>query len=124
IEQKNFRLSHNGASHRDALSLSAGERLRLAVEQSFNSKNAGGITHTLLDFSLAILPQLQAKGHIVEDAHVRIERVVLEYHRNIAILRRDVVNPTLTDVNIAARNFFKTGDHAKSSRFAATGWAN
>src|SRR5207244_9192098 len=106
------------------LSLSAGERFRLTIEQFFNSKNGSGITHALLDFSLAILPQLQAKSHVIEDAHVRIERVILEYHRDIAVLRRDVVDPALADVNVAARNFFQAGDHAKSRRFAATGRTN
>jgi hypothetical protein len=55
---------------------------------------------------------------------VRIERVILEYHRDIAVLRRDVVDPALADVNVAARNFFQAGDHAKSSRFTATGRAD
>ena len=36
--------------------------------------------------------QLQAEGHVVVDAHVRVERVVLEDHRDVAVLRRDVVD--------------------------------
>src|SRR5438477_115560 len=56
IEQKNLRLSHDGAPYRDALSLSAGERFRFAIEQSFNSKNARRIPHALLDFGFAVFP--------------------------------------------------------------------
>ena len=111
-------------AHRDALSLSAGERFWFAIEQSFNSKNTRRVTHALLDFGFAVLPQLQAKGHVIEDAHVRIERVILEYHCDIAVLRCDVVNPPVPNVNIAPRNFFQASNHAKSSRLAATGGAD
>src|SRR2546423_10919337 len=40
------------------------------------------------------------------------------------VLRRAAVDPPVTDVDIAARNFFQACDHAESSRFAATGRAN
>ncbi len=36
------------------------------------------------------LGHLQGEAHVVGDGHVRIERVVLEHHRDIAILRSDV----------------------------------
>ena len=36
--------------------------------------------------------QAQAEGDVVVDGHVRIERVVLEHHRDVAIARRHVVD--------------------------------
>ena len=36
--------------------------------------------------ALATAADLQAKGHVLVDAHVRIERVVLEHHGDVAIL--------------------------------------
>src|SRR5881275_602235 len=100
---KNLRLSHDGAPYRDALSLSAGERFRFAIEQSFNSKNARRIPHALLDFGFAVFPQLQAKGHIIEDAHVGIERIILEYQRDIAALRWDFAKTRRPNVWMCAR---------------------
>ena len=54
---------------------------------------AAASLHSLFDFGLRKFPQLQSKGHVVVDRHVRIERVILEDHRDIAVLRRDVVDP-------------------------------
>ena len=58
-------------------------------------------------------PQLQAKSEVVVDAHMRIERVILKHHRDVAIFRRDVVDPFFADVNVAFRDFLQTRDHAQ-----------
>jgi hypothetical protein len=43
-----------------------------------------------LDLLARALRQLQAEGHVVEHGHVRVQRVVLEHHRDVALLGRDV----------------------------------
>src|ERR1043166_5864095 len=44
----------------------------------------------------------QAEGEIVVDAHVLVERVVLENHRDVAVARRQMIDHALPDPDIAA----------------------
>jgi hypothetical protein len=50
---------------------------------------------------------------------VRIERVVLEDHGEIAVLRCDVVHDTVADVDLTAARFLQPGDDAQRGRLAA-----
>src|ERR1700735_3455977 len=52
---------------------------------------------------------------------MRIERVVLKHHRNIAIPRLDLVDGAGVDQDFAAGNVFQSGQHAQRRRFAAAG---
>ena len=51
----------------------------------------------LVDLRFGDLPQLQRERHVLVHRHVRVERVVLEHHRDVAILGRDVVDHALAD---------------------------
>ena len=50
---------------------------------------------------------------------MRVERVVLEYHRDVALLGRDVVDDAIADRDLAARDAFEAGDHPEQRRFSA-----
>ena len=65
------------------------------------------------------MTQLQAEGHVVVDRHVRIERVALEDHRNVAVFGRDVVDAAVTDVQVTTADLFESGDHAQCGALAA-----
>ena len=121
VEQKHLGVSHDGAAERDALALAAGERGRLALQQVLDLQNARGLGHALADLRARRLADFEAEGHVVEDRHVRIERVVLKNHRDVAVLRRDVVHARAVDVEVAARNVLETCDHAQSCGLAAAG---
>jgi hypothetical protein len=54
---------------------------------------------------------------------VGIQRVVLEYHRDISVLGNYVVNELAVDIEFTAGNFFQTCDHTKGGRFTAAGRA-
>src|SRR5579871_6641261 len=49
------------------------------------------------DIGAVEFAHLEAKGHVVIDAHMRIERIVLEDHRDVAIHRRQVVDDLAVD---------------------------
>ena len=51
---------------------------------------------------------------------MRIKRIVLENHRYIAILRSNVVNKLVTDVDFTVGNFLKTCYHSQGSGLTAT----
>jgi len=55
----------------------------------------------------------QAVGHVVVDAHVRVERVVLEHHRDVAVGRLDLVDDTPANIDLAAGDGLKPCDHAQ-----------
>ena len=52
---------------------------------------------------------------------MRIERVVLEDKREVAIARVDVVCPLSAEVEVAPSDAFEAGNHAQRGRLAATG---
>ena len=47
VEQKDLGIANDGAAHRDALTLAAGERFRPPVEQLGDVENTGGVLDSL-----------------------------------------------------------------------------
>jgi hypothetical protein len=50
---------------------------------------------------------------------VRIQRVVLEHHRDVALLGRDAIDDAVADADLAAGNLLEPGDHPQQRRLAA-----
>ena len=65
------------------------------------------------------MPQLQPERHVVEHAHVRIQRVVLEHHGDVAVARRHVVHHVAADPDLALGNLLEPRDHAQRRGLAA-----
>ena len=65
------------------------------------------------------LPQPQAERHVLEHRHMRVERVVLEHHRDVPVLRRHVVDQLIADIDLARGGFFEPGDHPQGRALAA-----
>ena len=85
VHQERGRLAHDRAAHRDALPLAARERPRLAVEIGLEAEQPRRLLDAPLDLLLVHLLQLQAEADVVVDAQVRVERVALEDHRDVAV---------------------------------------
>jgi len=83
------------------------------VEQFLDAQDARGLPHTAIDLCLLEPAQHEPECHILVHGHVRIQRVVLEDHRDVAILGRDVVDTPAADVNFAAGRLLESGDHAQ-----------
>ena len=49
VEQEHLRIAHDGAAHRDALALAAGELAREALEQRLQAENVGRAVHAAVD---------------------------------------------------------------------------
>ena len=58
--------------------------------------------HALVDLGLRRAAQLQREAHVGGHRHVRIERVVLEHHGDVALFGRDVVDDAVADADLAA----------------------
>ena len=55
---------------------------------------------------------------------MRIQRVVLENHGDVAVLRSDVIAQTAVDIQFAVGNILQAGDHAQRGGFSAAGRAD
>ena len=75
----------------------------------------------LLDLLLRSPRELEAEGDVLRDRHVRVERVVLEHHRDVAVPLQDVVDPLAADVEIAGRDVLEPGDHPQRGGLPAAG---
>ena len=124
VEQEDRRVADHRAPERDALPLSARKRLGLAVEQVLDVEHLGRLMHLAVDLLLGGLAQLKAERHILIDGHVRVERVVLEDHRDVAVLGGHVVDQLVADVELALADLLEPRDHAQGGGFAATGRAD
>ena len=51
--------------------------------------------------------------------HVRVERVVLEHHRDVALGRLEVVDHAAADRDLAAGDLLQPRDHAQQRDLAA-----
>ena len=52
---------------------------------------------------------------------MRVERVVLEHHRDVALARRKIVDDLSADADLAVADLLEPGDHAQRRRLAAAG---
>ncbi len=118
VEQEHARLAHDGPAHGDPLALTAGELARFARQVLGELKQGGGLLNLRLDLGLGYAADLQAVGHVVVNCHVRIERVVLEYHGDVALGRLEIVDHAAADRYLALGNGLQPGDHAQQRRLA------
>jgi hypothetical protein len=55
---------------------------------------------------------------------VGVERVVLENHGDVAVLRRDIVHSAVPDEDVAAGDFLEARNHPQGGRFATARWSH
>ena len=121
VHQEDLRVTDDRTAHRDTLSLAAGQSLRLSVKELIKVKDLGRLSDLLVDDILRDLAELQAERHVVIHSHMRIQSIILEDHRDIAVLRLDIVHHLAVDLQRTARDILKAGDHAKRRGLSAAG---
>src|SRR5258706_15125136 len=62
---------------------------------------------------------MEGKTHVGRDRHVRVERVALEHHGDVAVLGIEVVDDPAVDGDRAAADVLEAGEHAQQRRLAA-----
>ena len=55
---------------------------------------------------------------------MRVERIVLEHHRNVAVLGRDLIDQPSINVDLAAADLFQPGHHSQRRGFTTAGRAD
>ncbi|MNY14948.1 hypothetical protein D3C86_1481380 [compost metagenome] len=124
IEQEHARFLDERATQRHTLRLSAGKLLRQPVEQRLDFENARDIVDRLFDLRLGDTGDLQAEGEIAAHLHMRIKRIILEYHGDGALAGGQVIDALVTDEDFAAGDFLQPRHHAQRRGFGAAGRAD
>jgi hypothetical protein len=62
-----------------------GELAGVALEERGEAEDLGGAVHLLLDLSLGGSLELEGEGHVLQDGHVGVERIVLEHHGDVPL---------------------------------------
>ena len=119
VEQEDRGIAHDGAAQRDTLLLPAGERLGLARQHLGDAEGLGHLLNAPVDLVPRRLAQLEREAEILCDRHVGIERVGLEDHRDVPVLRVDPRDVVLADDDLAGRDLLQPGDHPKRRGLAA-----
>ncbi len=125
VEQQQLRLGGQRAGNRDALLLAAGELVRVALRVAAQVDQRQHLGHAR-GAALA-RPALQAEGHVLRDAHVRKQRIVLEHHADAALLGADPAtagDDLAGDLDLALVGAVEPGDQAQRGRLAAAAGAD
>ena len=124
VHEHDLRVAHDGAADGDALALAAGQGLGLALEVLGDVEDLGRLADLLVDLVFRGVAQLEGEGHVFIHCHVRVQGVVLEDHRDVAVLGSHVVHQLAVDVQLAVGDLLESGDHAQRRGLAAAGGAD
>src|SRR5918999_633103 len=85
VHEVGRRLADDRAAHGDALLLTAGQLPGPAAEQLVEAEQLRHLQHALVALLARRLADAQPVAEVLLHRHVRVERVVLEDHREIAL---------------------------------------
>jgi hypothetical protein len=117
---RGLRLARDRPAHRDALSL-ASERCagRRSSRSPSPSSSATSFTRRSI-CSFGVLANLQAVAEVLADGHVRVERVCLEDHRDVAVPRLQVGHVAVADRDAPVGRLLEPRHDAQERRLART----
>jgi hypothetical protein len=87
-------------------------------------QHLGRRLHAPRDLGLRRAAPAQREAHVLGDRHVRIERVVLEHHGDIAILRIALIHHRAVNQDLAVRGVLQPRHDPQEGGFAAAGGAD
>ena len=121
VHQECVRLAHDRPRERNALTLATGQLVWVAIEQLVELEDRGRAFDGLADVLLRLLGHLKREGDVLEDGHVRIERVVLEDHRHVALDRVDEVHEPVPDRDLAGGRILEPRDQPQDRALPTAG---
>jgi hypothetical protein len=74
-------------------------------------QHRGGLLDTTPSFIRRHLRHLEREAHVVGHAHVGVERVVLEHHRDVPVLGGDMGDVPVAEQDPALVDLFQPGQH-------------
>ena len=119
VHEERLRLAHHRPAHRDALALAARELAGLAVEELLEPELRRDVPDPPGALRLRDLAQLEREPEVLADRHVRVQGVVLEDHRDVALARRTVGHVFVAEDDAPARHLLEPRDHPQQRRLPA-----
>ena len=121
VEEVDARPAGERAPHRHALPLAAGELGGLAVQQLIEVRSElTSLTRSAIS-AVGILCCRSPKARFCQDGLVRIQRVALEHHRDVAVPGRDAVHDLSADGDRSRGRLLQPRDHPEGGRLPAAG---
>jgi hypothetical protein len=114
-------LARDGPPHGDPLALAARELGGLPLEELLQPEQARHLFDALARVALRGAAHLEPVPEVLSDGHVRIERVGLEHHRDVAVPRGEVGDVSAVDRDRPARDLLETGERTQQGRLSAPG---
>ncbi len=118
VEEEQPGLAHDRARQRHALLLAARELTGPAVEQMVDLDARGRRAHGALDLRPRRADHAQREADVLGDRHVRVERVALEHHGDVAIAGLEARDVAAVDRDRAAVGLLEAGDDPQRRRLA------
>ena len=119
VEQEGLRLTHDRATHGNALALATRQRRGFSIQKPFELEDLRGPRHSFFELAFRELGELQRKRDVLADRHVWVDRVALKDHGHVAILGIDVVDTTTIDADLTLGDTLEAHDHVEQRRFPA-----
>lgn len=102
VHKEGARLAYDSAAECDALALSARKRLRSPVQQMVDCEDLGRRANPPVDLCLGHPTHLEPEAHILTHRQMRVESIVLENHRDVAVARGKIRHVPVADHDLAA----------------------
>jgi hypothetical protein len=127
VEQHDRRLHHDAAGERDALHLATREQARAAVGEVLEPHELERLHHASTGLDLRGPLHGERERDVLEHGHVRPDRIGLEHHADVALVRRavhalaGVEEHVVADRDAARGGRLEPGDAAHRAGLAAAG---
>ena len=92
------------------------------MQEALDAEHRRRFLHPLADLLPGRALRLERKGDVLLHGEVRVERVALEDHGDLAVARRQLVDHPPADDHVAGSLLLQAGDHAQQGGFAGTRW--
>src|SRR5690606_31114543 len=123
VHQHQLRFEHQRSGQRHTLLLTTGELAWIAIAEAVELHHGQGAFDPLADVGARHAAYAQGERQVLGHGHVREQRVVLEHHAYVALVRRQFVQGATIEQNLAGGRSFEPGQHHQAGGLAGPGRA-
>ena len=111
VHQHQLGFEHQSARQGDTLLLTARKLRGASPAELAHLNHVQCALHFRFAIRLAHPPDFQRKGEVFSHRHMREKRIVLKNHADSALVRRDIVDRSPVQLDLAVCRSFKPGKH-------------